>query len=252
MTEPGGLKELAQRFEDWVWQGAAPDLREREEPFRRDCASAGIPLTKVLAEQSDETLAVAVQKDFCLGPVFEELWVKRFESKVLMWLHSWERRFGRDYHWEFDLAQELALKIYVGRLKTYDPKHPFGHWLSRVAHNHRVARVVRPRKARPSAELVQAVTWTTPEDEATARDLAAAIDGKVARLPPDERLLMQRMLQGMSPGEIAQELGCGVQWVYRVMFRLRKWLVEELMLDLPPSNRGRPPKARPEGPEAIP
>jgi transposase len=56
---------------------------------------------------------------------------------------------------------------------------------------------------------------------------------------------MELTRQGLRPREIAEQLGCPIKVVYRLLCQARKWLVEELSLRLPASPRGRPRKPQP-------
>jgi RNA polymerase sigma factor (sigma-70 family) len=91
--------------------------------------------------------------------------------------------------------------------------------------------------------------WITPEEEVLARELESGLEAAFARLPPDQRQVMELTRQGLPPREIAEQLDCPIKLVYRLLCQARKWLVEELSLTLPASSRGRPRKARPATPE---
>jgi RNA polymerase sigma factor (sigma-70 family) len=251
MNEASRLTVLAERFQDWVWQLPAADVREREGQLREDCAGGGVSLKEVVGDQSDEALALAVGKKFCFREAFEELFINRYERLLRRWLIQWERQYHRDYHRELDLAQELILAFFQRpqKLDNYDPNRPFASWIKVAARNLWIAKVVRPRAPQPTDRLPESAVGITPEEELLARELNSRIDGALAELPPDWRQVMQLTMEGLSPGDVAGQLGWPLPVVYRLLHKARKRLVEKLSLSLPPSHRGRPRQARPEIPE---
>jgi RNA polymerase sigma factor (sigma-70 family) len=251
MNQPERLTVLADRFETWTWDLSAPELQDREDEFLEECAGGGVCLDRVLAEQSDETLALAVQKRFCGKAAFVELFVTRYGPDLLRWFSRWERNYRRDYHRELDLAQELVLKFLKdpAKLDRYDPSRTFAHWLHVVARNLWIAQVVRRHQPQPTDVLPEAAVGITPEEELFARELSGRLDEALPRLPPDRRQVMELTLQGLLPGDIARQLGWPIRKVYRVLCQARKWLIEELSLSPPPSPRGRPKRPGPESPE---
>src|SRR5205807_924185 len=142
----------------WAWSLAADDLQEREPGFLQECASGGVRLEQILSTdyQSDETLALAVQKQFCRKWAFVELFVTRYGSDLRRWFSRWERNYHRDYHRADDLTQELLLKFLKNpeKLEKYDPSRTFAHWLHVVARNLWIAQVQRRRQPRPAAALL--------------------------------------------------------------------------------------------------
>jgi RNA polymerase sigma factor (sigma-70 family) len=253
MNQPDRLTVLAERFENWVWSFSAPELPEREGQFLQDCASSGVRLEQILSDayQSDETLALAVQKQFCCKWAFVELFVNRYGPELLRWFSRWERNCRRDYHQELDLAQELVLQFlkHEKKLQTYEPSRAFAHWLHRVARNLWIAKVGRRRQPSPTEKLPETPYWITPEEEFFARELDGRLHEALPRLPPGQREVLVLTLQGLSPSDVAPQLGLPIANVYRLLHKARQWLAEELGLSQPPSNRGSPRQARPGTPE---
>jgi hypothetical protein len=189
MKEESRLGGLAERFQDWVWDLPAHDLRACESQFLANCAGDGVGLDEVLAEQSDETLALAVRARFCFLKVFEELFITRYERPLRRWFARWERNYHRDYHRELDLAQELVLKFFQHpeKLENYDPNRPFVHWLGVVARNLWITKVHRARQPHGTEVLPAAPVWISPDEEVLARELESGLEGALTRLPPDQR-----------------------------------------------------------------
>src|SRR3954467_3858153 len=130
----------------------------------------------------------------------------------------------RDEHDAEDIASEVFSKL-PRALTRYQPgATPFAAWLLRVARNAAFDHL-RAQRSVPRAE-VYAVTEVaeTPAFERLA-DLRAAL----ASLPPDQRqVMLMRLVAGMSPGEVAVELGRSVDAVHALQHRARRRLRRDL------------------------
>jgi RNA polymerase sigma-70 factor (ECF subfamily) len=231
------LAALAQQFEDDVWACPGSALRPSEETFRAQCRGSGVRLGDVLDEQSDEALAVSIQKDFFRKLAFVALLHDRYEEKLIRWFVG----FGTKGDQAFDLAQEIYLRLYRSGLKGYDPERVFEAYLFAIARNLWIEKVCRKRK-QPQVTCclgdVPARDTTTVE----TAELEAAIEQALDRLPASYREMLGWSIQGDEPAEIARRLGIPIKTVYAQLFKARKKMAEQLGVPWPCSGRGRPRK----------
>ena len=161
--------------------------------------------------------------------------VSRYEKRVINYIYRIIHRY-EDAH---DLAQEVFVKVYLA-LDRYDPKYQFSTWLFRIAQNSSIdalrkksiseVPLVRQTEDEPSGkEREFADGGVSPYRALKNKQLSAAIDRAVSRLPPDYRELIQlRHFAEMSYEEIAtmKELPLGT--VKNKLFRARNLLKEAL------------------------
>ena len=134
----------------------------------------------------------------------------------------------RDEHDAEDITSEVFAKLPRALTKYSIPTHPgatpFAAWLLRVSRNAALDHL-RAQRSVPRAE-VYAVTEVaeSPGFERLA-DLRAAF----ASLPADQRqVMLLRLVAGMSPNEVAEELGRSVDAVHALQHRARRRLRSEL------------------------
>lgn len=161
--------------------------------------------------------------------------VSRYEKRVINYIYRIIHRY-EDAH---DLAQEVFVKVYLA-LDRYDSKYQFSTWLFRIAQNSSIdalrkksiseVPLVRQTDDEPSGkEREFADGGVSPYRALKNKQLSAAIDRAVSRLPPDYRELIQlRHFAEMSYEEIAtmKELPLGT--VKNKLFRARNLLKEAL------------------------
>jgi RNA polymerase sigma-70 factor (ECF subfamily) len=122
-----------------------------------------------------------------------------------------------------------ALPRYEAREGT--PSGSFRSWLFRIAHNVVVdeLRIRRPHDPLAAAAELEAA-GPTPEDEAIAAERHRLLRGLLARLPEDQRRVVELRLAGLSSAEIGAELGRRPAAVdtalWRAVSRLRALLAE--------------------------
>jgi RNA polymerase sigma factor (sigma-70 family) len=237
--------EIVEQFEDWVWVRRAGELQTLAGELRARLQRLGASVPQLLAPQLDETLALAFQKGFFPNEAFTELY-NRYWRQVGCWL----ARFGVEANEAFDLAQGVFLNFYRLRLQTYDPGQPFARYLQRAAHHLWVAKVVRRRHPDPTADFDTGTAPGRVEDEASHRELQARLSHALARLPDEQRRVMELTLEGQKPADIAPVLGIATLRVCRLLWKARNTLAEELNVSRPATNRGRKPRperAEPDG-----
>ena len=153
-------------------------------------------------------------------------------------------RLLRRYLGSADEAQEAAHEAFVAAwtaLRRYDPERPFGAWLRTIAIN----------KARDRGRRI-ALRWVLFGDPAKT-DLASAewsdsakladevlierqrlvtLDRAIAKLPRNlKEPLLLTAIEGLSHKEAADVLGLSAKSVETRVYRARKRLAEELVID---------------------
>jgi RNA polymerase sigma-70 factor, ECF subfamily len=116
-----------------------------------------------------------------------------------------------------DVTQQVFAKLLTG-LDRYRPgEAPFIVWVLRIARNAAIDHVRRVR-AVPLAEADRARV----RDDHGAEEVRSALRAALAVLPQGQRdVLLLTHLVGLSPTEIAAELGCSVRAVHGLHYRGR-------------------------------
>jgi RNA polymerase sigma-70 factor (ECF subfamily) len=165
---------------------------------------------------------------------FSEL-VSRYEKRVINYVYRITHRY-EDAH---DLAQDIFVKVYLA-LDRYDPKYQFSTWLFRIAQNSAIDAL--RKKSIPEVSLTRppdeegggkerefADGGISPYRALKNKQLSAAIDLAVDKLPPDYRELIQlRHFAELSYEEIASMKKLPLGTVKNKLFRARNLLKEEL------------------------
>ena len=166
--------------------------------------------------------------------LFSDL-VKRYERRIVNYVYRVTHRWEEAH----DLAQEIFTKVYLA-LDRYDPKFQFSTWIFRIAQN---AAIDMLRKktlpevslTRPADDESDGKEWqfadagVSPYRDLKNKELAAAIDGAVERLPADYRELIQlRHFAELSYEEIAAMTKLPLGTVKNKLFRARNLLKDQL------------------------
>ncbi|HWC25030.1 MAG TPA: sigma-70 family RNA polymerase sigma factor [Solirubrobacteraceae bacterium] len=150
-------------------------------------------------------------------------------------VYGYVRTIVRDHYDAEDVTQQVFAKL-ITAIAKYEPRGvPFVAWLLRMSHNVAVD-AVRARRTTPAEEIFgpdDAICEDAPE---RARSLHAAL----AALPEDQRqVVVLRHVLGLSPVEIAEQLGRTNSSVYGLHHRGRRALCAELeRLDSVPLTAG--------------
>lgn len=160
------------------------------------------------------------------------------------------RRSVRDERIVEELVQEVFLKVHAG-LPGFRPDGPFSAWLSAIARNV-CASYLRSAQNRQDdrpvdtdeTDTVIDEPWravaASPEDEAMAQQLFAAIDAALAALPDAQRrALTMRESDGMSYSDIAQALSLPLNTVKSHIRRARDTVARGIGTLLAPSRGQR-------------
>lgn len=134
-----------------------------------------------------------------------------------------------------DLAQRVYLRIWQARGR-YEPSAKFTTWMFSIAR--RLVLNERRGRARAGAVFYRPAEGETPREpaggdspsaEASASELARAIDTALAELPEEQRTAMVlRRYEEMPYEDIAAVLGTTVPAVKSLLFRARETLREKL------------------------
>jgi len=166
---------------------------------------------------------------------FSEL-VSRYEKRVINYVYRITHRY-EDAH---DLTQDIFVKVYLA-LDRYDPKYQFSTWLFRIAQNSAIDAL--RKKSIFEVPLTRTVTDDEPgtkerefPDDGISpyralknKELSAAIDKAVEKLPSDYRELIQlRHFAELSYEEIASMKKLPLGTVKNKLFRARNLLKEAL------------------------
>lgn len=161
--------------------------------------------------------------------------VRRYERRLINYVY----RITHRYEEAHDLAQEIFVKVYLA-LDRYDPKYQFSTWLFRIAQNSAIdalrkksiaeVPIARPSEDEPSGkEREFADDGISPYRALKNKQLSAAIDTAVARLPSDYRELIQlRHFAELSYEEIATMKKLPLGTVKNKLFRARNLLKDAL------------------------
>lgn len=166
---------------------------------------------------------------------FSEL-VSRYEKRVINYVYRIIHRY-EDAH---DLTQDIFVKVYLA-LDRYDPKYQFSTWLFRIAQNSAIdalrkktiSEVPLTRQSSEddsgTKEREFADDGISPYRALKNKQLSAAIDVAVGKLPSDYRELIQlRHFAELSYEEIASMKKLPLGTVKNKLFRARNLLKEAL------------------------
>lgn len=134
------------------------------------------------------------------------------------------RTIVRDHHDAEDVTQQVFAKL-ITAIAKYEPRGvPFIAWLLRMSHNVAVD-AVRARRTTPAEEVFGPDAAICDEAPERARSLHEALQS----LPQDQReVVVLRHVLGLSPVEIAEQLGRTNSSVYGLHHRGRRALCAEL------------------------
>jgi RNA polymerase sigma-70 factor, ECF subfamily len=162
--------------------------------------------------------------------------VTRYEKRVINYVY----RITHRYEEAHDLTQEIFVKVYLA-LDRYDPKYQFSTWLFRIAQNSaidalRKKAIAEVPLARPASdeepagkEREFADGGVSPYRALKNKQLGAAIDKAVEKLPTDYRELIQlRHFAELSYEEIATMKKLPLGTVKNKLFRARNLLKDAL------------------------
>jgi RNA polymerase sigma-70 factor (ECF subfamily) len=130
----------------------------------------------------------------------------------------------RDEQEAEDLTQHVFMKLITVISQYKDHGVPFTGWLLRLARNVALDHL-RRKRATPTEEVFGADVHADDGSRERANDLHEAL----ASLPGEQReVMIMRHVVGLSPGEIAEEMGRSESSIHGLHHRGRRALQEEL------------------------
>jgi RNA polymerase sigma-70 factor (ECF subfamily) len=124
----------------------------------------------------------------------------RFASNV----YGYARSIVRDDHEAEDITQQVFAKLMTAIHKYEQREVPFSAWILRMTHNLAIDHLRRMRMV-PCEEVHAA---NDPDGSEANRQRARSLRDALGDLPAEQRqVLVMRHVVGMSPGEIADQLG---------------------------------------------
>ena len=191
----------------------------------------GVAAEVFVSDRSDRMLVRRVKA----GEVgaFDVL-VEKYQNRILHLVN----RYVSDRAAVHDIAQETFLKAWLG-IRRFRGESQFYTWLFRIAvntsKNYLTASRRRGEQPLPQeADDEQAASEPpgeagTPEQEAQAAEIEAAVNQAISELSEELRVAITlRELEGMSYEEIAYIMKCPVGTVRSRIFRARETVVEKL------------------------
>jgi RNA polymerase sigma-70 factor (ECF subfamily) len=172
-----------------------------------------------------ELVARAQRDPRAFAPLYD-----RYAEPVYRYCH---RRLG-----EPEAAADVTALVFTRAIAALDRyrEGSFRSWLFTIAHN-AITDAFRARASRPeapldaAAELPDPARAAAPEEAALAAEARRSLLGALARLPDDQRRIVELRLAGLTGPEIAAVLGRSVGAVkiaqHRAYSRLRTILVDD-------------------------
>ena len=139
-------------------------------------------------------------------------------------VYGYVRSIVRDDQEAEDLTQHVFMKLVTVIVKYDDRGVPFSGWLLRLARNVALDHL-RRRRPTPTEDVLGTDNHAAEGARDRARDLHAAL----ASLPDEQRSVMiMRHVVGMSPPEIAEQMGRSESSIHGLHHRGRRALQQEL------------------------
>jgi RNA polymerase sigma-70 factor (ECF subfamily) len=140
-------------------------------------------------------------------------------------VYGYVRSIVKDEREAEDLTQQVFMKLMTVIGKYTDCGVPFSGWLLRLARNVALDHL-RRRRPTPTDEVMTVDTHADEGARESARDLYAAL----ATLPDEQRSVMvMRHIVGLSPPEIAEQMGRSESSIHGLHHRGRRALKQELV-----------------------
>src|ERR1700722_997719 len=142
-------------------------------------------------------------------------------------VYGYIRSIVRDEKDAEDITQQVFLKLMTVIGRYQDCGVPFSGWLLRVARNAALD-PLRRHRAIPTEDVTATYGHTDEDGEALdrARSLRTALDS----LPEEQRnVVMMRHMIGLTPPEIAEQMGRSESSIHGLHHRGRRALKQELL-----------------------
>jgi RNA polymerase sigma-70 factor (ECF subfamily) len=223
------LQQMVEAYESLVWECAPEQLKSQETSFAAEFSLLGCRVEDALGEMSDESLVLAAQKGFfraqALTVVFD-----RYERPLFHWFFRWGAR-SDDAE---DLRQAVYVKILKSVLRLYRPVEGSSrNWRSYLWITARRLFLELRRKKKPGS--LNGIPERPdhgpgPEQLAVEKELHERFETALPRLPTEEQLVLRSTVEGRSADTIAAENRWPKSTVFRLLFRARRRIEQELGL----------------------
>jgi RNA polymerase sigma-70 factor (ECF subfamily) len=158
--------------------------------------------------------------------------VERLVARVQDRVRGWAARFTEDDDAADDVAQEVLIGL-ERRVRSFSGTSRFSTWLFSVTRN---VALTRRRRERHRAFLLERRTVADPpRTETLDADPDAAEIARLAlqyldKLPPRQRMIFESVdLLGMTPAELARELGMEQVTVRAHLFKARRTIRSKML-----------------------
>jgi RNA polymerase sigma-70 factor, ECF subfamily len=139
-------------------------------------------------------------------------------------VYGYVRSIVRDDREAEDITQQVFMKLITVIVKYEDHGVPFSGWLLRLARNVALDHL-RRRRPIPTEEVFAIDSHADVGEQDRARDLHSAL----ATLPDEQRdVMVMRHIVGLSPQEIAEQMGRSESSIHGLHHRGRRALQQEL------------------------
>jgi len=139
-------------------------------------------------------------------------------------VYGYVRSIVRDDREAEDITQQVFMKLMTVIVKYEDHGVPFSGWLLRLARNVALDHL-RRRRPIPTEEVFAIDSHADVGEQDRARDLHSAL----ATLPDEQRdVMVMRHIVGLSPQEIAEQMGRSESSIHGLHHRGRRALQQEL------------------------
>ena len=187
---------------------------------RRQAAATGFRAHTAL-EPADREVTNAIARAQAGDTDAIRLLYIRYKDNVYGYVLS----FVRDQHEAEDLTQHVFLKL-ISVIHKYRPREvPFTSWLLRVARNAALDHMRRRRSL-----LCEEVYEATQQSDQVGDDRRQGLEQALESLPEEQRnVIVLRHLVGLTPGEIAEQMGRTEPSIHGLHHRARQTLKRELL-----------------------
>jgi len=206
-------------LEKFIWELPADAGTDGLRPeFLEGWAAREMTPASAFSTLTEETLALAFQKEFFADEAFGELFGKRVPRRLLPCFIEW----GLSPHQALDIMQDLSVRFLDGAVLRYDPTRSFYPYVLTAARN----LVADFRRRRQPESLGGEIDGGSagPDEQASAHELEERIGQALQTLPDLERRIVELILAGCDSNSIAGQLGIPLPRVYRLTHQARERL----------------------------
>jgi RNA polymerase sigma-70 factor (ECF subfamily) len=191
-------------------------------PLPRQHATAGFRARTTLDESPTDKRMVAMA--VARGKEGDREAIRYLYVRYSHNIYGYVRSIVHDEHEAEDVTQHVFMKL-ISVIPKYEPRQvPFTSWILRVARNVAVDHL-RQRRPVPCEEVFE----PTRAADDSGRDRRWGLEQALQQLSEDQRdVVVLRHLVGLTPGEIAEQMGRTEASIHGLHHRARQALRREL------------------------